>query len=164
MTLTGYIQQLAGLEKELETAARQEVNRIADRHLARCKQNTAVGDSPDSPTLRNRWDRSGVRKVAGGFEAEVFNPVEYASHYEFGHRQTPGRVIFIELRSGGQKYGIKARQIKSGPNAGKWGIYLRLKQPYVKGAFVMTDSEKVAQRELDAAARRMDERIRGRLK
>lgn len=164
MTLTGYIQQLAGLEKELEAVARQEVNRIADRHLARCKQNTAVGDSPDSPTLRNRWDRNGVRKAAGGFQAEVFNPVEYASHYEFGHRQTPGRVVFIELRPGGQKYGIKARQIKSGPNAGKWGIYLKLKQPYVKGAFIMTDSEKVAQRELDAAARRMDERIRGRLK
>lgn len=164
MTLTGYIHQLAGLEKELESLARQDVNRIADRHLARCKQNTAVGDSPDSPTLRNRWDRSGVHKAAGGIEAEVFNPVDYASHYEFGHRQTPGRVIFIELRSGGQKYGIKARQVKSGPNAGKWGIYLRLKQPYVKGAFIMTGSEKKAQAELDAAALRMDERIRRRLK
>lgn len=164
MTLTGYIQQLAGLEKDLEAAARQEVNRIADRHLARCKQNTTVGDGPDSPTLRSRWDRSGVRKTAGGFSAEVFNPVEYASHYEYGHRQTPGRVVFIELRSGGQKYGIRARQIKSGPNAGKWGIYLKLKNPYVKGAFIMTDSEKTAQRELDAAALRMEERIRRRLK
>lgn len=164
MTITAYIRQLEGLEKELEGAVRQEVNRIADRHLARCKQNTAVGDSPDSPTLRNRWDRSGVRKRAGSLEAEVFNPVEYASHYELGHRQTPGRVVFIELRPGGQKYGIPARKIESGPNAGKWGIYLKLKQPYVKGAFVMTDSEKQAARELDAAARRMEERIRGRLK
>lgn len=159
-----YVQRMEAVRNQLRNQARQAVNRSADRHLARCKQNTAVGDSPDSPALRNRWDRSGVREASGGFEAEVFNPAEYASHYEFGHRQTPGRVVFIELRPGGQKYGIKARQVKSGPNAGKWGIYLRLKHPYVKGAFVMTDSEKIAQRELDAAARRMDERIRGRLK
>lgn len=164
MTLEAYIRQLSTLPGELKDMARGDLNRITDRHLARCKENTAVGDSPYSPTLRSRWDRSGVRDTGNGLAAQVFNPVEYASYYEFGHRQTPGRVVFIELRAGGQKYGIPARLVKSGPNAGKWGIYLKLKNPYVKGAFIMTDSEKLAQRELDAAALRMEERIRGRLK
>jgi len=155
-----YVRKLEQTRDTIRNQPRQEVNRITDRHLARCKRKTAVGTSPDSPTLRSRWDRSGVRKTGGGYEADVFNPVEYASYYEYGHRQTPGRIIFIELRPGGQKYGIQARQIKNGPNAGKWGIYLRLKKPYVKGSFVMTESEKQAQKELDAAAKRLENMLK----
>ncbi|MEA4825794.1 MAG: hypothetical protein VB130_04055, partial [Clostridium sp.] len=43
-----------------ESLAKDEVNKITDRHLARVVKNTPAGDSPDSPNLKNRWARSGV--------------------------------------------------------------------------------------------------------
>lgn len=136
-----------------------EVNRVADRHLARCKKNTDVGDSPYSPQLRLGWERSGAVDTGNGAQAEVYNAVNHAAFYEFGHRQTPGRVIFIEMRPGQSKYGYAAKQVKSGRHAGQWGIFLRLKKSFVKGKFVMTDSEKNAQVELDRAARKIERRI-----
>lgn len=155
-----YVSRLTLTLDTLEEQERAELNRIADRHLARCKKNTPVGGSPSSPELRNAWDRSGVLRVAGALLAEVFNTARHAPYYEFGHRQTPGRLVFVELSPGDTRYGREAVRVKSGKHAGKWGIYIRLKKPFVKGAFVMTDSEKKAQQELDAAARRMAERIR----
>lgn len=98
--------------------------------------------------------------MSDGVYVEVFNPTTYAPYYEYGHRQTPGRLVFIELAPGQEKYGQSAREIKKGPHAGKWGIYIRLKKPFVKGRFVMTDSEAKAQRELDAACRRIEAVIR----
>lgn len=71
----------------------------------------------------------------------------------------PGRIIFIELRPGESVYGYPAREVKSGKFAGQWGVTLRLKKAYVKGAFVMTESEWQAQRELDAAAGRIAKQI-----
>lgn len=148
-------------QRAMDAMAKEEVNRIADRHLARCKKGTAVGMSPDSPTLQPSWQRSGV--VASGdcaATADVFNPTEYASYYEYGHRQQVGRVVFIPLRQGDRRYGQVAKEVKSGKHAGECGIFLRLKSPYVKGAFVMTDSEEKAQQELNAAAKRIEKRIR----
>jgi len=155
-----YAKKLKKSQEAAKAQARMELNAIADRHLARCRDNTATGSSPDSPTLGPAWDRSGVIETIGGLQAEVFNPKDYASHYEFGHRQEPGRLVFIELRPGESKYGYAAQLVKSGKHKGQWGIWIRLKKPYVKGAFVMTDSEKKAQKELDAAARHIQETIR----
>lgn len=154
-----YLNQLKQLRGKLDGLTGDTVNRAADRHLARCKKNTAVGSSPDSPTLRLRWDRSGVHFMRDGVFAEVFNPAEHAAYYEFGHRQKPGRLVFIELRPGESKYGRAAKEVTKGRNAGKWGIYVRLKKSYVKGSFVMTDSETKAQAELDSAAKRIDAQI-----
>lgn len=151
-----HINKLKRIRDQLNDQTAKELNRITDRHLARIKENTAVGDSPYSPTLRNAWDRSGIHFMSDGVYSEVFNPVKYAPFYEFGHRQTPGRLIFIELMPGQQKYGLEAREVKKGKHKGKWGIFLRLKKPFVKGRFVMTDSEKKAQPELDAAMRRLE--------
>lgn len=155
-----YLHQMKTLLSMLEDYEREAVNKTVDRHLARCKKNTQAGTSPDSPTLRNAWDRSGVLRVQGSFLAEVFNTARYAPYYEFGHRQTPGRLVFVELRPGAELYGKPAKQVKKGRNAGKWGIIIRLKKPYVPGAFVMTDSEKKAQRELDAAVKGLEAIIR----
>ena len=157
---TAHIYKLKRLRDQLKAETEKELNRVTDRHLARVKENTAVGDSPYSPTLRNNWDRSGVHFMADGVYSEVFNLTEYAAYYEYGHRQTPGRLVFIELAPGQEKYGQAAREIKKGKHAGKWGIYIRLKKPFVKGSFVMTDSEKKAQPELDAAMRRLEAFIR----
>lgn len=142
-----------------ESLAKDEVNKITDRHLARVVKNTPAGDSPDSPNLKNRWDRSGVIASSSGVSAEVFNPTEYASYFEFGHRQTVGKYIFIELTQGAKKYGQKAKEIKKGKYAGKWGIFVKLKKPFVKGRFVLTDSEEKSKKELEAAAKRISKKI-----
>ena len=42
----------------------EELNKITDRHLARVIKNTDVGDSPDSPSLRNAWERTPVIKLS----------------------------------------------------------------------------------------------------
>lgn len=158
-----YAKKLKRAKEKARAQARIELSSITDRHLARCVDNTATGSSPDSPTLSLAWDRSGVVETAKGLQAEVFNPKDYASHYEYGHRQTPGRLIFIELRPGMSKYGRAAALVKTGKHKGKWGIWLRLKKSYVKGAYVMTDSEKKAQKELDGAALRLQDIIRKEL-
>lgn len=160
---TRELRDFIGKLKSTKAAARgiqkQELSRVTDRHLARIKRNTPVGISPDSPTLRDRWDRSGVVDMGTEMSTETFNTARHAPFYEFGHRQKPGRLVFIELESGRQLYGQAAREIKKGKYAGKWGITIRLKKPFVKGAFVMTDSEAKAQKELDAACRRIEAKI-----
>lgn len=158
-----HTKKLQQAREAAKARARAELNAIADRHLARCVDNTATGSSPDSPTLSLAWDRSGVIETSSGLQTEVFNPKDYTSHYEFGHRQTPGRLIFIELRPGMSKYGRAAALVKTGKHKGKWGIWLRLKKSYVKGAYVMTDSERKAQKELDGAAFHIQETIRKEL-
>lgn len=155
-----HVYKLKRIRDQLNAETKKELDRVTDRHFARVKENTDVGDSPYSPTLRGAWDRSGVHFMSDGVYSEVFNPTDYAPSYEFGHRQTPGRLVFIELAPGQQKYGQAAREIKKGKHAGKWGIFIRLKKPFVKGRFVMTDSEKKAQPELDAAMRRLEAFIR----
>jgi len=151
---------LAGACETIKNDKRAIINRTADRHLARCKKDTPAGDSPDSPTLRLQWERSGVQTIGNDSFAEVFNPTEYASFVEYGHRQQPGRLVFIELTRGARKYGQQAKEIKSGRHQGKWGIFIRLKRPFVKGRFMMTDSEAKAKAELAAAALRLHKRLR----
>ncbi len=151
-----YLYKLKRTQQLIDDEVKLQMNRVTDRHLSRVKKNTDVGDSPDSPTLRGAWDRSGVHFMRDGVYSEVFNPTEYAAYYEYGHRQTPGKVIFIELAPGQQKYGQAAKETKDG----RWGIFIRLSKPFVKGRFVMTDSETKAQAELDAACRRIEARIR----
>lgn len=146
---------IRGLKVLTRSVLRDEMNGIADRHLARCIKNTDVGDSPDSPTLRNAWDRTPVLSTRAGVKAEVFNPIEYASFYEQGHRQQPGRIVFIELSAGTRKYGQIAKVQKNG----KSGIFIKLVKPYVKGRFVLLSSEKIAQKELDHAAMKIDKII-----
>lgn len=150
-----YIYKMKAAQQGIAGKMEAELNRVTDRHLARCKKNTPVGISPDSPDLRNRWDRSGVHWMANGLYSEAFNTAKHAPYWEFGHRQRPGRLVFIELSPGQSVYGIPAREVKSGKYVGKWGVTIKLVKSYVKGAFVMTDSEQKAQRELDAAAARI---------
>lgn len=146
--LEEHLKKLKKARQMVGRETRRWLNTITDRHISRCVANTPVGDSPDSPSLRNRWDRSGVVKIGDAVNAEVFNPLEYASYFEYGHRQTPGRLVFIELTPGARKYGQVARKMKNG----KWGIFIRLKKPYVQGRYVLTNSETIAQRELNYAA------------
>lgn len=152
--------KLQQVKSKINTLMRTKLNKITERHLARVIENTDVGDSPDSPTLRNTWDRSAVVKISDGYRSEVFNNTDYASYYEYGHRQQVGRLVFIELLPGARKYGYTAKQQKNG----KWGIFLRLKNPVVKGRYVMTNSEKKAQTELDKAMQEINKALEDLLK
>ncbi len=69
--------------------------------------------------LRKSWTIKSVEKQGDVYICEVINPKEYASYYEYGHRQEPGRFV---------------------PQIGK-----KLKNAWVEGKFILTISEKEIQ-------------------
>ena len=109
---------------------------IAARLLRRVKQRTPVGDTPDwvdakvqekywqgyhGGTLRDNWKiKNTVTKRGIVYEIEIFNPIEYASYVEYGHRQQVGKFV---------------------PQIGK-----RLKSGWVEGQFMLKISEEDIQR------------------
>lgn len=66
--------------------------------------------------LRRNWAVGEIQRKGGVFEIEVFNPTEYASYVEYGHRQEPGRYV---------------------PAIGR-----KLKKAWVPGKFMLAISEK----------------------
>ena len=70
-------------------------------------------------TLKKGWAVKSVTRDGNSYVCEVINPVEYASYFEYGHRQQPGRFV---------------------PQIGK-----RLKSGWAEGKFVLTISEKEIQ-------------------
>ncbi|MGV8153425.1 MAG: HK97 gp10 family phage protein [Alkaliphilus sp.] len=77
---------------EQEKFLEKMVKEIAARMLRRVKFRTPVGKYPASSgkvggTLRRGWtiDPKITRKGAN-YEIEIFNPVNYASYVEYGHR------------------------------------------------------------------------------
>ncbi len=66
--------------------------------------------------LKKSWTVKSVEKQGDVYICEVINPKEYASYYEYGHRQEPGRFV---------------------PQIGK-----KLKNAWVEGKFILTASEK----------------------
>jgi len=72
--------------------------------------------------LRRNWQVGDVIKQGDNYLIEIFNPTEYSSFVEYGHRQEVGRFV---------------------PAIGK-----RLKEPWVQGRFMMTISMREIEREL----------------
>ena len=81
---------------------------LAARLLRRVKKRTPTGEVPEyiSPdtkekywqgysggTLTNNWKVSQVVYRGGEYRIHVFNPIEYASYVEYGHRQEAGRFV-----------------------------------------------------------------------
>lgn len=64
--------------------------------------------------LQDSWQSTPARKTKEGIEAALVNNMEYALHYEYGHRQEVGKYI---------------------PALGK-----RLVKPYVKGRYTGTNA------------------------
>ena len=71
-------------------------------------------------TLRRGWMIGPITKEGNTFKVEIINPVEYATYVEYGHRQQPGRYV---------------------PALGK-----KLKQDWVPGRFMMTNSKEYLDR------------------
>ena len=127
---------------------------LAARLLRRVKQKTPVGqyevitytkkdgttisfnEGKSGGTLRNNWKiKNTVTKKGVVYEIEIFNPLEYASYVEYGHRQQVGRFV---------------------PHIGK-----RLKSGWVEGKFML----KISEEEIQAIApsllqKRLDEELR----
>ena len=158
MKLGDFAAKLDIAMRDLDAGARSGMNRVTGRHLERYVDNLPVGRSPTSPEAREQAARRPVTKVGDDYVSEVHNTAPYAGYLEEGHRQgAVGRVIFIELREGiTTAYGQSARRNKK---TGKWGIFLRLKSPYVRGNYAMRNSEMIAQKELDRLAARLLKRL-----
>ena len=158
MKLGDFAAKLDIAMRDLDAGARSGMNRVTGRHLERYVDNLPVGRSPTSPEAREQAARRPVTKVGDDYVSEVHNTAPYAGYLEEGHRQgAVGRVIFIELREGiTTAYGQSARRNKK---TGKWGIFLRLKSPYVRGTYAMRNSEMIAQKELDRLAARLLKRL-----
>lgn len=62
---------------------------LANRVLRRTKQKTPV----DTGTLRRNWHIGEVVRHGDHLEIEIYNPVEYAEHVEYGHRTQRGNFV-----------------------------------------------------------------------
>ena len=139
---------------DMEAFCSQMSKELAARLLARVKKRTPVGDyevitykrkdgstisfnqGKQGGTLRNNWKvQSVVTKKGVVYEIEVFNPIEYASYVEYGHRQEVGRFV---------------------PHIGK-----RLKSGWVEGQFMLKISEQEVQ---SLAPRLLEKRLNEKLK
>lgn len=111
------------VEEDYKNALKRVLLKVAEYTIAEAKKNTTVGvyepykgrngelikTGMVGGTLRNAWTRTEVFETKNTYRVDVFNPIEYAQYYEYGHRQTPGRYV---------------------PQIGK-----RLKAQFVKGRF-----------------------------
>lgn len=61
----------------------------ANRFMALVKPLTPV----DTGDLRNHWKIGKIFRQGDMLCVEIINPMEYASHVEWGHKQTPGRYV-----------------------------------------------------------------------
>ena len=77
---------------DLDTFCRAAAKELAARLLRKVKKRTPVGQYSSKSgktggTLRRGWTiDADITKVGDEYEIIVFNPVEYASYVEFGHR------------------------------------------------------------------------------
>ena len=139
---------------DMEAFCTQMAKELASRLLRRVKKRTPVGEYENisyttkdgrtfsfnegktGGTLRNNWKiEKTVNRNGNVYEIEVYNPVEYASYVEYGHRQEVGRFV---------------------PQIGK-----RLKSGWVEGQFML----KISEEEVQALApklleKRLNEKLR----
>ena len=79
-------------------------------------------------TLKRGWKVGEIVRKGDLYEIEVYNPVEYSTYVEYGHRQQPGRYV---------------------PALGK-----RLKSSWVEGKFMLT----ISVQEVETQSRALIER------
>ena len=139
---------------DMDAFCSQMAKELAARLLRRVKKRTPVGqyetitytmkdgstlsfnEGKSGGTLRNNWKISSTATKKGVvYEIEIFNPLEYASYVEYGHRQQVGRFV---------------------PQIGK-----KLKSGWVEGQFML----KISEEEIQAIApkllqKRLDEELR----
>lgn len=85
--------ELKALKKKLEndTAAmdlfmRDSAKELAARALRKVVKRTPV----DTGLLQSEWSVGGVYREGDCYKVEIYNPMEYASYVEYGHRTRSG--------------------------------------------------------------------------
>ena len=159
LELEKFAKELEGFEQKHHNFLESFLLEMAMRTLAKTKKLTPV----DTGNLRNKWEVSNVVRVGKELQVHIFNPEEYASHVEDGHRQ---RKRFLPLRylmegtpkskklgkAMVQKYGKKTAtgriSRKAGPNGGVKGIML--KDKWIPGVHMARISISQIERELPA--------------
>ena len=157
--LEKFAKELEGFEQKHRNFLESFLLEMGMRTLAKTKKLTPV----DTGNLRNKWEVSNVVRIGKELQVHIFNPEEYASHVEDGHRQ---RKRFLPLRylmegtpkskklgkAMVQKYGKKTAtdriSSKAGPNGGVKGIML--KDKWVPGVHMARISISQIERELPA--------------
>lgn len=83
-----------GSKPEFDTVAVKSENGRKRKFLTATADNAAeYWRGYQGGTLRRAWVIRGIRKANGVWTATIFNPMEYASYVENGHRQQPGRFV-----------------------------------------------------------------------
>lgn len=75
------LKTVEGLQDQYENFLRKFMLEIGMRAIAQTKKITPV----DTGNLRNRWELSNITKEGDILNIYLINPVEYASHVEYGH-------------------------------------------------------------------------------
>ena len=93
--------------ERLSTAQRSQfsnaaIKELAARLLAKTIKRTPVGTYPKRTgkkggVLRRGWTIGNVKRAGGTITIEIYNPVEYATYVEFGHR-TPDHTGWVDGR------------------------------------------------------------------
>lgn len=69
-------------EADYSKMSEEAIKELALKMLARVKEITPT----DTGLLRNSWDITQVIKNGDVYKIEIFNPIEYATYVEYGHR------------------------------------------------------------------------------
>ena len=118
------LEKISGLARVLDEELTKELNDfgLAWRDDVRANTNVVTGD------LRRSTIFEGTEKNGSEFIVAVSNNLEYAEHYEYGHRQTPGRFV---------------------PAIGK-----RLVAKHVRGRYTFRNAKRCAKEKVHAALKR----------
>lgn len=83
--MNDWLKKIETLKKEFPERTEIFLKQKAEQLIDETKRNTPVKNG----TLKSGWQREN----GGTFKQIVFNPVSYAAHVEWGHRQEVGKYI-----------------------------------------------------------------------
>lgn len=133
-----------GLEEEMKKIRRlgktfdQEITKELNSLGLEWRDDVRVNIHPVSGDLKRSTKFEGTEKKGNTFYVTVSNNLDYAEHYEYGHRQEVGRYV---------------------PALGK-----RLKKPYVKGRYTFRDARARAKGKLPRTIRAAIQKAEVKLK
>lgn len=87
--LDGLLDKVSRLSPEIDEAVSTAMTAEGLSWRDDVRDNTPV----DTGDLRRSWTLTGPDKKGLKFEMDLNNPLEYAAHIEYGHRQEPGRFV-----------------------------------------------------------------------
>lgn len=82
------------LEKK---ASKSDMQKIMTECMSKAIKMVLAGAKNDSPVqtgaMRRAWTSTPIRRSGNKISADVFNPLQYAPHIEYGHRKRGGGFV-----------------------------------------------------------------------